>query len=250
METVTQTQFASAILDPEATAPEGLLGPNGAPAGKRFSVYRNNVAVSLTDALAQSFPVLQKIVGEEFFDALAGVFLRAHPPQTPLMMFYGSEMPRFLEGFPPVEHLPYLADVARLELSIRHAYHAEDRRAIEAASLQNLAPDALMASRLILAPAVQTFKSAWPLHAIYLANTKPDAPAVSPGGQEVLITRSEFDPEVILLPAGGAVFVQTLAQNSTFLEAFEAASETPGFDLSSVLGLLLSGGAITQIEQP
>lgn len=250
MEPVTQTQFVTALLDPDALTPQGLLGPDGAPAGKRFSVYRNNVAVSLTDALGQSFPVLQKIVGEEFFNALAGVFLRAHPPQSPLMMFYGAEMPLFLESFPPVEHLPYLADVARLELGIRHAYHAEDIQSIEASSLQNLSPDALMASHLTLAPAVKTLQSPWPLHAIYLANTQPDAPKVTPAAQDILITRSEFDPEVTLLPAGGAVFVQTLSEGATFFQAFEAAGETPEFDLSSVLGLLLSGGAITHIEQP
>lgn len=250
MTSVTQTQFVTALLDPEAATPQGLLGPNNTPAGKRFSVYRNNVAVSLTDALVQSFPVLQKIVGEEFFNALAGVFLRMHPPQSPLMMFYGTEMPAFLANFPPVEHLPYLADVARLELSIRRAYHAEDATAIDASSLQNLAPDVLMASRLTLAPSVQSFRSDWPLHAIYLVNSQPNAPAVTPGAQDVLITRSEFDPEVTLLPAGGAVFIQNLAQNATFLEAFDAAGQTANFDLSTVLGLLLSGGAITHIEQP
>lgn len=250
MNTVTQTQFVKAILDPDATTPAGLLGPQEAPAGKRFSVYRNNVAVSLTEALSQAFPVLLKIVGEEFFNALAGVFLRKHPPQSPLMMFYGAEMPVFLETFPPVAHLPYLADVARLELSIRHAYHASDAPQIDAASLQNLAPDVLMASRLTLAPAVKTLQSSWPLHAIYLVNTTTDAPDVIPGAQDVLFTRSEFDPEVVLLPAGGVVFVNSLAKSATFLEAFEAASQAPDFDLTNVLGLLLSGGAITHIEQP
>jgi hypothetical protein len=41
-----QTGFATALLDPARPAPEGLVNPFGGPAGKRFDVYRNNVAVS------------------------------------------------------------------------------------------------------------------------------------------------------------------------------------------------------------
>lgn len=248
MEAVSQTQFVRALLDPEAPPPAGLHGPDGAPVGKRFSVYRNNVAVSLTDALSQAFPVISRIVGQEFFDALAGVFLRAHPPQSPLMMFYGAQMPTFLSQFPPVEHLPYLVDVARLELAIRASYHAADAPPIAATALQSLSPDALMAARLTLAPAVKTLRSPWPLHAIYLANTRADAPAVTPGAQDVLLTRLEFDPEVTLLPAGGADFIESLCKNMTFGAAFEAASTAPDFDLSRVLGALLAGGAITHID--
>lgn len=248
MESVSQSQFVTALLDPEAQTPAGLIGPDGAPAGKRFSVYRNNVAVSLTEALGQAFPVLSRIVGQEFFDALAGVFLRSHPPQTPLMMFYGAEMPSFLSSFPPVEHLPYLADVARLELAIREGYHAEDASPIDAATLQSLSVDVLMASRISLAPAVKILRSDWPLHAIYLANTRPDAPPVSPGAQDVLLTRQEFDPKVSLLGAGEVDFIGCLLQGKTFGAAFEAASQSQGFDLSALLGNLLSGGAITHID--
>ncbi|WP_369767756.1 DUF2063 domain-containing protein [Falsihalocynthiibacter sp. BN13B15] len=248
MVTVSQTQFIHALLDPDTPPPEGLIGPDGSPAGKRFSVYRNNVAVSLTEALGQAFPVLCRIVGQEFFDAVAGVYLRAHPPRSPLMMFYGAEMPAFLAKFEPVAHLPYLPDVARLELALRASYHAADAPPIAAETLQSISPDALMAARLTLAPAVKILRSPWPLHAIYLVNTRSDAPSVTPSAQDVLLTRPDFDPEATLLPAGGADFIETLGKNMTFGAAFEAASTIPEFDLTTVLGALLAGGAITHID--
>ena len=40
-----QTAFTTALLDHAIPAPAGLTNPFGGPAGKRFDVYRNNVAV-------------------------------------------------------------------------------------------------------------------------------------------------------------------------------------------------------------
>src|SRR6056297_4262947 len=98
---VDQSTFRAALLDAEATRPDGLTDGAGAPAGRRFDVYRNNVAVSLADALEAAFPVIAKLVGTRNFRLLAGAFLRSHPPQSPLMMFYGAEMPTFLSTFGP-----------------------------------------------------------------------------------------------------------------------------------------------------
>ena len=44
----------------------------------------------------------------------AGIFLRQHPPSSPLMMFYGEAFPEFLAGMQQLSHLGYLPDVARL----------------------------------------------------------------------------------------------------------------------------------------
>ena len=151
---MTQTQFVTALLSPTTPPPDGLTNPDGSPAQKRFDVYRNNVAVGLSDALEQAFPVVRKIVGAEFFRAMAAVYVRNFPPSSPLMMFYGAEMASFLKGFVPVKGLPYLADVARLELALRQAYHAADATPIAAEALGSLAPDQLMRTKLRFAPAV------------------------------------------------------------------------------------------------
>ena len=245
-----QTTFRLALLDAEIPAPPGLIDPNGRPAGKRFAVYRNNVAVGLSSALETGFPVLRKLLGDEFFAAMAGVFLRAHPPTSRLMMLYGVEMPAFLASFPPVAHLPYLPDVARLELALRRSYHAADHRAVAANALATLPPDQLMSTRLRLAAAVSVLQSAWPIHAIWRANTTPDAPAPVMRAEDVLILRPEFDPMPHLLGPGAAAFITALQAGQTI----EAAAETAGHqhDLAASFALLISGGAIVEVirEKP
>lgn len=246
---VSQTDFTRAMLDPAALAPSGLTNPDGVPATKRFNVYRNNVAVSLTEALETAFPVIAKLIGAENFKGLAGIFLRQHPPSSPLMMFYGAEMPEFLAAFQPLAHVPYLADVARLEIALRHAYHAADAPGITPDALQALDPDALMSAHMTLAPAVQLVRSPYPIHAIWAYNMEPGAPKPQAGGQNVLITRPEFDPIMHPLPPGGGTFVAGLIAGETFGVALEnAQANTPEFDLSTTLGILLAGAAITDLK--
>jgi len=222
--TTTQTEFRAALLDPGIPAPEGVRNPDGAQATKRFDVYRNNVAVSLTEALETAFPVVRKLVGEDFFHAMAGVFLRAHPPSSPVMMFYGAEMPAFVRDFGPAQSLPYLGDVAALELAFRHSYHAADATAVAPDALGQLAPDTLPHVVFTFAPAVQLVPSRFPLHSIWWANTHGGQNTQDP--EPAIVTRPEFDPMVDALnPEQTAVCAALM-----------------------VLGLLLSRNAITSLK--
>ena len=242
---VTQADFKDAILDPAAAVPNGIVNPDGAPASKRFDVYRNNVAVGLSDALEAAFPVVRKLVGDEFFRAMAGVYLRKHPPKTPLMMFYGDAMPQFLGRFTPAQSLTYLPDIARIELAMRHAYHAADTTPVAAEALSALTPDALMGVRLRIAPAVQTVSSDYPIHAIYRANMDPDAPKPVMRPEAVLVARAGFDPTLHLINPAAAACIDALKAGQTLGQTIAAADDS--LDLGAVLGLLLAQGAVAEI---
>ncbi len=245
--TIGQSDFIRAILDPDLAVPAGLTDPQGRPAGKRFAVYRNNVAVSLTEALETAFPVVLKLVGEEFFKAMAGVYLRQNPPGSALMMLYGAGFPDFLASFAPVQTIGYLPDIARLEDALRRSYHAADTIPIDPAILQTMPPERLMAARLSLAPALKLVQSAWPIHAIWLANTKADAPKPQMRPEDVLVTRRGYDPMPELLGPGAAAFIAAFGAGKSFAVALEAAGDT--FDLTAALGQLLAGGAIVDISE-
>lgn len=244
--TVSQADFTASMLDPNAAVPDGLKNPDGAQASKRFNVYRNNVAVSLSDALETAFPVVRKLVGDQFFRAMAGVYLRKHPPRSPLMMFYGDAMPQFLGRFEPAKSVPYLPDIAAVELALRHAYHAADATPVDGQALAALSPDDLMSTRLKLAPATLTVTSDFPICAIYKVNTTVDAPKPVMQPEAVLITRAQFDPEIHLINAAAAGFVAALQDGQPLGQAMSMAGDT--LDLGAILWLLLAQGAVTEIH--
>lgn len=243
---VDQQAFTAALLDPGAAVPPGLRDPRGRPAGKRFDVYRNNVIVSLIDALEDGFPVIARLIGPDNFRNLARLFAREHPPSTPLLMFYGEAFPEFLEGFAPLSHLPYLGDVARLELARRAAYHARDSRAMSPADLAAIAPDRLMDTRFCLSPAHRIVSSRYPIGSIWWFNMEDGAQKPRPGGETVLISRPAYDPDLTLIDPATHAFLRAIAAGGTLETAHDAAIGTaPEFDLSAALTLVLGAGLFT-----
>lgn len=222
---MSQSEFVAGLLNPEAPAPDDLVGPTGAPAGKRYDVYRNNVTVSLGDALQTAFPVILKLVGAEFFKAMAAIYVRAHPPQSPLMMFYGAEMPAFLADFPPVAHLPYLPDVARVELAVRHAYHAADARPFTGDDLGGISEGDLPGLRFTPSPAAQLIESAYPVASIWRANMMGGENGT--GAEAALIARPGFDPQVDVVTGPDIAVARALLAGQTLAHAAEAGDPGP-----------------------
>lgn len=240
---MTQDVFAEALLDPTAPVPPGLTDPQGRADEKRFAVYRNNVAASLTEALGTGFPVIRALVGPAFFDAMAGVFLRACPPEDPRLQLWGGKFPGFLARFDPVEHLPYLPDVARLEFGLRQSYHAADVRPLD---LSAHPADAVLSLSPRLAPATLVLSSRHPVLSIWRFNRVAGAPRPGPGGEDVLITRPQYDPAPHALPPGGLTLARALKGRQSLGEAMLATQAAhPGADMAALLTLFLTSGALT-----
>ena len=241
----TQAAFRAGLLDAHVAAPEGLRDGASGPAGKRYDVYRNNVTHSLIAALETAFPLVRKLIGAENFTALAPLYVRAHPPKSALMMFYGADFPEFIDGFAPLAHIGYLSDAARLDLALRRSYHAADAPALTADALQTIPPDQLGSLAFSMMPATRILRSDWPLFDIWRFNTQDGAPPPSATPQDVLITRAEFDPAPHLLPAGAADWLDAMHRGAGFESAVEATTARhPEFDLAAALTLALGTSAL------
>src|SRR5271166_2233238 len=243
-----QASFAEALLDPERRVPDGVTSHTHPAPAKRFAVYRNNVVVSLIDALATRFPAVQRIVGEDFFRAMAGVFVRAHSPRSPLMMTYGEDLPTFIETFAPAAELPYLADVARLEAARTRAFHAADAAPLPAEAFAAVEPADRETLRLRLSPGAAIVRSSNPIVTIWGMNADEAEPAPIEDwrGEDALISRDGFNVVVRRLPPGGAVFLLRLLADATLADAaFDAMQDTAAFDLvENIAGLISAQLAI------
>jgi hypothetical protein len=241
--------FAAALLNPVVPEPDCVAGPGGNRAGARFDVYRNNVTVSLIDALADTYPAVQRIVGRDFFRGMARIFVRACPPSSPLLFQYGRDLPGFIDNFEHARQMPWLGDVARVERAWLDAYHAADAAPLAAEKLSALAPAELIQTRFRVHPATRIVRSEYPAVTIFAANrNEADSGAVEASdAEDALITRPQLEIMVRWLPPGGAQFLLRLIDGATLGEAAEAAAQTEGFDLAANLEGMLSSGAFADI---
>jgi hypothetical protein len=241
-----QADFAAALLDPAQPAPPGLIGPDGEHSPRRFAVYRNNVSVALIDALAANFPTTCRLVGQEFFHAMARAYALSEPPAAPVLLDYGAGFPGFIARFEPAVSLPYLADVARIERAWTEAYHAPEARLLDPAALSNVPQDQVAYLRFTLHPSVRIVRSRFPALTIWRMNVADGVPAplnLAAGGEDVLVARPEVDVEVRSIPAGGAEFITALAEGHNLVQAVKAVlAATAGFDLAANLTALLGAG--------
>lgn len=244
-----QQGFAAALLDSEADIPPGLVGPDGVPSARRFAVYRNNVVVGLCESLQITFPAVCRIVGEEFFLAMARAYVVTDPPRSAMLLEYGGGFPDFVERFPPAAGLPYLADVARIESAWKESFHSADAAPLPGAALAAIPEDRVAALRLTLHPSLRLVTSQYPALTIWRMNVdggEPKPVDLASGGQDCLIVRPAAQVMVHSVPAGGTTFVRMLGEGASLGEAANAAlAASEDFDLSGNLAGLLSAGAFS-----
>lgn len=226
--------------------PEGLSTRSGRRDAARFAVYRNNVGVGLTRALERRYPVTLRLVGEDFFRAMAREYVALAPPTSPVMLAYGSQFPSFVATFPPAAGIAYLADVARLEDAMATAFHAADAECLAMAALMAIPPDELGDVRLVVHSAARLLSSPHPVGTIYARHSQETvAPVTAWRGETVLVTRPQMRCEMQVLPGAETGFAEALLAGEALGPAAETASSREGFDFGRALLRLVLAGAFS-----
>jgi Putative DNA-binding domain len=241
--------FSAALNDSDLPPPPQTLGRLGAPDSKRFSVYRNNVAVGLIGSLENRFPVVRRLVGDDFFRAMARAYIAREKPRDAVLIHYGAGFPGFIAGFEPAKDLVYLADVARIENAWVESYHSAEAPVVSLADLAALAPERRGDTAFAFHPSVRLVRCATPAASIWAAHQGAEAPR-APGhwnGEDVLIARPVAEVSLRILPPGGFDFARHLQNGDTIAAAAEKV-ETEAFDPGPHLVGLIESGALCAIR--
>ncbi len=240
--TTLQVEFVQALFNSGTPPPGTILSAVPGPVDRRFAVYRNNVTSGLVDALATRFPVTRQLVGDEFFRAMARVYVAHEPPRSPIMVLYGETFPAFVESFEPAEKLPYLGAVAALEMARGRAYHAADRTPLDFSAFLALRPERVGATRVKLHPSSSILMSHFPCVSIWEAHQGDDEPGPIESWQpeDALVHRVGHDVALKRLPPGVATFLALVNKGATIAASAEAAGHsTNAFDAAAAFAVLV-----------
>ena len=243
-----QAGFGAAMLGGDEAGVTPYVVDDEPGAASRLAVYRHHILTSLTAALEATYPVVCRLVDPRFFRWAANSYVRKYPPAGPCLFEYGGHFAAFLAAFPACAHLPWLADVARLEWAMNAALHAPDAIALEPDALRALDPRALARLKLRFEPSVTLIKSAWPVDAIWRAN-QPGADGVvdlGAGAVRIEVRRLREDVVFRALPPGRFAFRAAVAAGRSLEDAVEGALDAePGFDLAGEIRALIDERVLT-----
>ncbi|MFO1425585.1 MAG: DNA-binding domain-containing protein [Steroidobacteraceae bacterium] len=147
-----QLRFAGALFAEVESQAFGLLAGDPLAAAAGVAVYRNNLREGFRKALALEFPVVEQLVGGDYFRQLAREFLAAHPSRSGDLYGIGAPFPVWLrERFAATEYA-WFADVAALEWALEELRIAPAPAAATALDLAAVDPDRHADLRLLTAP--------------------------------------------------------------------------------------------------
>ncbi len=216
-----QRALARAVMTgtPDLAALPAFVGKVSPQAA--FSVHRGTVLGGLTQALRLTYPTVETLVGAAFFDHAAVAFIEAEPPAMANLSAYGDGYPGFLRGFAPVAGLPYLPDVAALDLAIDRVQR-DHRRAPRLLPI-DAGVDLEIPADLRLLP------SAYPADEVRAALDGGDSDSLArldmtPARYWVAVWRAEAGARVRRLADPAGLFLSVLLSGSTCDAAFAAAA--------------------------
>ena len=241
--------FGPALLDPNLEIPDGVIGPDGQVPPKRFAVYRNNVVVSLMEALGQAYPSIKSILGEEDFRKVARLYVASHPPKSPMMQMFGQEFADFLARFEPLSKSAFFVDLAKLERLWLEAHHAADDPILDPQALGSIAPENLTGITFTSHPAATLLGSSYPIVDLFHRRHDSTADIDLSLPQIALITRPQTEVRLAQITPAQHRYFRGLSAGETLGTALEAAGAVdPGFDPAATIGLMLESGFCSALK--
>jgi hypothetical protein len=251
-----QSRFASALRagaigsDQQSAALAECIVDDGLAPASRVQVYRNNVVAMFEGALARTYPVLRRRVGEQHFATLAAEYRRDHPSRSGDLHWTGRHFPAWIGARTAGTDYAWLGDLARLEWACEQALVSEWLPAAPAGSLAGLLPEELATARFLLQPGLRTIESAYPIWSVWQANqpgSSGDAVDVSLGPQRIAVVPGATGLVLHSLPADRFLFVEALAAGRPLEHALDESS-LPVERLGEALAWLFAAGLVTGVE--
>jgi hypothetical protein len=249
------------LLDIQRAVGRSIIAGDDAPAARyiladellpeaRLGIYRNNFVGNVTTVLRLSYPAIHRLVGAEFFEGAARIFISAEPPRRADLDAYGEGLPGFLAGFPPVGALPYLAGVARLEWAVNRALHAPDMEPLDLSRVAAIAAAEHGHVAFRPHPSVALVAADHPVDEVWRAVLAEDDHAMAAidldaGPVRLLVERRATGVEVTRLEAPAWSFAAALFASRPLWMAIEAAPEV---DAATLLAEHLAAGRFIGFE--
>lgn len=231
-----QSRFFDAVLYDKSDA--GLDALLSSP--DCLDIYRNNAIETYRKTLSSTYPVIERLVGQDCFRSLSYEFMQNYDSISGDLADFGSRFAELLEARYGGTEYAYLSDVAQLEWAYDTVYSSPDADSMDTDALVTIAGQDGSRVHVMIHPACRFVFSEYPILEIWGAN-QPGADSarmidVRSGGECVAVYRSDEFIELRVMRIADNLFLSLLKAGETLLSAFEQTVQRYAeFDLASAL---------------
>lgn len=231
----------------------------GRQTSRGLLAYQANGHALAERSLVAAYPVVQQMLGQDNFAALARDLWHRHPPALGDLAHWGEPLPGFLTHSEALADAPYLADVARVEWALHRAASAADAVA-DHASFGRIGEEDPTLFTLALAPASALVSSTFPVASLVLSHRHPQ-PSLAQAAQRlregvaesVLVWRQALQPRVALVNPVEASLLSQLLLGNNLAAALDIAlatelTDTQTFDFSIWLTRAVTTGLVIGVS--
>jgi Putative DNA-binding domain len=251
-----QMHFMEGLLGSDPARAIALIAARptcGSAVAGQVGLYRNTVRSNFIDSLHSSFPVIWRLVGEDYFRQTAREFHRLYPSRSGDLTHVGQAFPEYLAARHSTPAYRYLGDVARLEWSCQEALAAAEHGPLDLGKLRQIAQASYDTLCLRLHPTLRLFESSYPVLRIWEANvagaTEPELIDLDSGSDCLALMRQRLELKFHRLSRGEFAFLESLECGDGFATAIEnGAAGDAEFDAGAALRRFVAAEVIVDFE--
>lgn len=245
-----QSRFAADLFEEPGTITAWIRAEGIDPAA-RLEIYRNNLREGFHKTLALEYPVIQRLVGKDYFGRLALAFLARHPSRSGDLHHVGAPFVSFLRSHFADKGYGYLADVAALEWAYQECLIAEDGDSLDPTTLRDVPAQSYATLRFTLRPDCRLVHSPFPVLKIWEVNqgeARDETVHLDSGPDFLLVLRNAKGVHFRRINEDDHRLLAAFVRGKSLEEALEISlASNPHFDLSAALRRCVESGALSHV---
>ncbi len=231
-----QAGFQAFLFDSEKASDFKTRIVNDAKVGaeQRLEIYYNAYRLRIIEALANAYPNLKALLGDDWFDRIARSYIDEYPSTYRNMRWVGDQMAVHLAKELP-EH-PIAAEMAAFEWALGLAFDVEDAPVLSLQDLAGIPPESWPGLIFKLHPSVQLLALNWNVLLVWQALDNGQIPPPAERIDEpCVVWRKGMDSHYRALDDKEYKAIQQISAGSNFGELCERLQENTDEEAATAL---------------
>lgn len=209
-----------------AACAEHVTGNSRLTPAEQVDIYRRQYWLRHIDALAEDYPGVRYLLGEEGFDAFLRAYLLAHPPRHKSLRDLGCDIVTFGAGYAfPADRSAVTQEMLAYEHSFIDLFDGAEPPPLDPQKLATMPEEAWERARLVIHPLLARSRVRYAVHRIRLAAKAEDADTIdappAPAPTNLVLFRDDHRIRFEELDAQGFALLDALARGEALGPACE-----------------------------